>query len=169
MSVVRLIVFFTAIVDPPGVALAAAADRRPLAATRWVLATIVAATAAALVAVFADELLDALDVSAETFRIAAGVVVAAGAAVRVANPRAGRDGDAWAATVTPALLAAAVSFAADEGTARAIVGAWIALTFAYLMAAHRPARWLQPMLSRLASGLAIAVGVAMAVDGVLAV
>jgi small neutral amino acid transporter SnatA (MarC family) len=167
MSTAALVVVFVALVDPAGLAISAAEDRKPLAAARWGLAAAVAAAAAAVVAVFADEVLRALDITSETFRIAAGIVVTASALVHVVAPHAGRAGDAWAALLTPSLLAASLSFGADEGAAVTVMAALTALAVGWLSAAHRPAPWVHVSASRIASALAVAVGIGLAVDGIL--
>ena len=91
-------------------------------APRRTLATVIGAGAALILAgvLLADPLLDALDISPESFRIAAGIVLAAVGAATLVRPRPG--GPAGALLVTPELACMAIAASADEGIGPALAG-----------------------------------------------
>jgi small neutral amino acid transporter SnatA (MarC family) len=118
----------------------------------------------AVVAVFADDLLDALDVSPESFRIAAGLVLAATGVRELiwAQP----SGAPFAAVLlTPELVCAALSFGADETVGRTLAAAAIALPPVALAALSDRAR-VGPPAARFLAALQIVVAVALGVSGV---
>ena len=117
-------------------------DRLPLAA-----AVIVAG------AVFGGALLDALSISPETFRIAAGIVLTVGGARSLVRPARG-----W---VTGELACLSVVAGADHSTAAALLAGAIALLLARPLAHERA--------GRLLAAAQIVVGVALAVSGVRSV
>jgi small neutral amino acid transporter SnatA (MarC family) len=146
----RLALTMTAVVNPAAAALAAwpllgamPARDRPIAIA---LAGALAFGLAVICAGLADDILDWLEVAPETFRIAAGVVMAASGTYAVWRGRvAAAPGDPnWRAGVAPlgiptlasaALLMAAVSRGADDGAGQVAgatviaVGVAIALFF----------------------------------------
>ena len=105
------------------VALALGEGRAP----RRLLGTAVAAGAALVLVLvlLAEPLLDALDISPESFRIAAGIVLVAAGAFTLVRPRP--SGPAAAVLVTPELACMAIAASADEGVGPAVGAAAIAL------------------------------------------
>lgn len=166
-------------VNPPAVvaALGPARPRRELALAA-ALATAVAAAAAALSA----PVLDALDVTAPTFRVATAVVLGV-AGVRwlalgpwVLPDDAPRPG--WRQVmvpllvpvlITPQLIAVSTSAGADRGVVVVVLGAGVAmvLTWVAVMAGPRGTAW--SVASRFVGLVAVVVALALAVDGVRSV
>ena len=143
------------------VALALGEGRAP----RRLLGSAVAAGAALvlILALVADPLLDALDISPESFRIAAGIVLVAAGAFTLVRPRP--SGPPAAVLVTPELACMAIAASADEGVAPAIGAAAIALAVVAALALLprvAPAGRAAPFLA----ALAVIVGVALVVAGV---
>jgi hypothetical protein len=119
-----------------------------------------AAVGAAALVVAAGPVLDALDVSPATGRMAAGAAAVVAAVAVLAAP---------AASATTGLVAAAGSLLAlgagvDDG-----VVALLAVGAAAGLAVLLPARWRGPLAARLAAALALLLGVDLLVDGVLGV
>lgn len=130
-----------------------------------------------------EPLLDALDVSGATFRVATGVVVGLAGArwlvfgahpVEVDTPPANWRRVAVPglvpALVTPQLVMAAISTGADDGTVVATWTAAIALALAWAALAARKQRrlgWLAG--TRFLGALGVAVAFALVVDGVKSV
>jgi hypothetical protein len=134
-------------------------------APRRSLAVAVAAGAALIVvlALVADPLLDALDISPESFRIAAGIVLVAMGAAVLAHPRP--SGPAGALLVTPELACMAIAASADEGVGPALGAAAIALAAVAALALPprlAPAGRAAPFLA----ALGVVVGVGLVVAGV---
>ncbi|HMN98682.1 MAG TPA: hypothetical protein PKD59_04665 [Miltoncostaeaceae bacterium] len=134
-------------------------------APRRTLAVVLAAGAALILAgvLLADPLLDALDVSPESFRIGAGIVLAALGAATLVRPRPG--GPAGALLVTPDLACMAIASSADEGVGPALGAAAIALALVAALALLPrlgPAGRAAPFLA----ALQVVVGVALVVSGV---
>jgi small neutral amino acid transporter SnatA (MarC family) len=143
------------------VALALGDSRAP----RRTLATAVAAGAALVLALalVADPLLDALDISPESFRIGTGIVLVAAGAVSLVRPRP--SGPPGAVLVTPELSCMAIAASADEGVGPALGAAAIALAVVAALALLprvAPAGRAAPFLA----ALAVIVGVALVVAGV---
>jgi small neutral amino acid transporter SnatA (MarC family) len=114
-------------------------SERPMAERRLIAAIGAGLLAAAVVAValLADPLLDALDISAPNARIAAGLVVAAGGLGELVTPRprAGAAPRGWTAAVAPVWFPvlfrpevglAALSLGEDHGVAVALAAALVA-------------------------------------------
>jgi hypothetical protein len=117
-----------------------------------------------LIAAFAGDALDALDVSPESFRIAAGLVLAAAGIRELVWPRASSAPFA-AILLTPELVCLALSFGADEPTGRVLAAAALALPLAAVAAlADRPRPG--PLPAQFLAALQIVVAVALAVSGV---
>jgi small neutral amino acid transporter SnatA (MarC family) len=114
-------------------------------------------------AVLADGLLDALAISPESFRIAAGLVLAAAGLRTIVWPRP--SGPFAAILVTPELACLAVSFGADEGMARVLGAAAIALPIVAIAALARP-REPTGLAARFLASLQVVVAVALVVSGV---
>jgi hypothetical protein len=119
--------------------------------------------AVVLAAALAGDALAALDISPESFRIAAGLVLAAAGVVVLVRPRA--SGAPFAAVLlTPELVCAALSFGADGPTGRVLAAAAPALVVVAIAAlADRPHPG--PLPARFLAALQIVVAVALAVSG----
>ena len=173
----RSLLALLAAVNPLAVAVALWPRERRL--TMAVAAAIAAAIAVAAAAV-GDPVLDALDVTPGTFRVAAAVVLGlagarwliAGASVVAADGPAGGWGRVGVpllipVLVTPQLVMVSMSVGADEGVGVVAAGAAASLALAWLatvVAKHHQVGWVAGV--RLVAALAIAVALALAVDGV---
>jgi small neutral amino acid transporter SnatA (MarC family) len=115
------------------------------------------------VVLLADELLDALDISPESFRIAAGLVLAVRGLWMVVG--AISVSGAYSAVVTPELALLAVSAGADEPTGKVLAAAAIAFAVGALASIPAGQRLLAPA-ARFLSALQVVVGVALVVSGV---
>ena len=165
-------------VNPAAVAVARRGRAGPVSAT--------AAVAAALVAVaFAGAsgpILDALDVSPATFRLAAGAVLAAGSlwwVVAGRPPVAGDDEPArgWARLLldlllllSPQLVAVSISLGADEGVGVVAVAATAVLALTWLATALgsvRAAVW--SGVARIVGAVGVVLALDLVVDGVKSV
>jgi hypothetical protein len=118
----------------------------------------------AVAAVFADELLDALTISPESFRIAAGLVLAATGLRTIVWPYPAL-GPFAAVLMTPELACLAVSLGADEATAKVLGAAVVALPIVAMAAVARPREPIALGAQFLAS-LQVAVAVALVVSGI---
>jgi small neutral amino acid transporter SnatA (MarC family) len=154
-----LVAGFLATTNAGRVALAAQASRP---APRARTAALVAAAALVIAAVLlADPLLDALSVSPESFRIAAGLVLAAAGVRTIIWPDPGRVPFA-AVLVTPELTALAVSFGVDESAGRVLAAAALALlpaALAYRLRRRETSALLAQFLAALQLVVAVAVGI----------
>lgn len=179
----RLCIIFIAAVNPAGAAL----TLTPGGTERPRRAGIVAGAALALglmlaAAAFANPVLDFLDIAPESFRLAAGVVLAA---VGVVFMLAGRlplpaddSGDAMRAAAGvagvvagPAALTAAVSYGADERlglTGGAVVVA-VLLAIGILLAARPRDRVILVWGARVLGALLVAIAAGLATSGVRAI
>lgn len=182
----RLLVIFIAAVNPPAVALAMAdkggdADARPA----WQVPLIGGCVAAALLVLavlVSESLLDWLQIAPESFRVAAGIVMAvAGLAViwRGRWSDGGHNAGIEAAIFPlalpllagPAALVAAISYGVDEGRGETIAAALIAVALAALLVATKPAKG-RPALdasARILGALLVAVAAGLVVSGVRAI
>jgi hypothetical protein len=123
------------------------------------------AGAIVLCAAFADDLLEALDISSESFRLAAGIVLAATAVRDLIWPDVPEGAPFAAVLLTPELVCVALSFGADESLGRTLAAAAIAFPFAAVAALAdrvRPG----PAPARFLAALQIIVAVALGVSGV---
>jgi hypothetical protein len=113
----------------------------------------------------ADELLDALAISPESFRIAAGLVLAAAGLRTMVWPQP--SGPFAAILVTPALACLSVSFGADDATGRVLGAAAIAFAVVAIAIAvvPHPREPMGPVAQFLAA-LEVVVAVALVVSGV---
>ena len=170
-----LVAYLTA-VNPPRLRphLSAGPER---AVTRYLLIGAVAVAGAGLMIVIAaSSILDVLDITDETWRLAAGVVCVLVAARAILLPRLGTmpeaDGIgfiplAFPLLLTPQLTALAVLFGATE--AMAIAWGWLAVAVAVgaavgRMRHRRPELWLA--LARLVAMVLMVVGVALVIAGI---
>jgi hypothetical protein len=161
MTLGLMIAGFVAAANPGRVA-SAVAQQRPR--RRAVAVALAAGAALVLVAtLLADSLLDALDVSPESFRVAAGIVLAATGVRRLVWPRF--TGPFVAILVTPDLAYLALSLGADGHEGKALVAAAIGLASAGAVALLRrplPGEPLTPFLA----AVEVLVGVVLVVTGV---
>ena len=161
MSFGFLLAGFLATTNAGRVALARDASRpRP----RTVALALAAGAALVVVTVvFADDLLDALSISPESFRIAAGIVLAVTAVRTLLWPSAAA-GPFTAVLLTPELACLGLSFGADEPLGRALAAAAAAVAIAAIAGAVRvpvPA----VLTAQLLAALQIVVAVALAISG----
>jgi small neutral amino acid transporter SnatA (MarC family) len=174
---VRSLLALLAAVNPLAVAVALWPRER-----RWTMAAaaLIAGAIAVVCAGVSEPILDALDVTLGTFRVAAAVVLGlAGARWLVAGaPVVAGDGPADGpgrivvpllipVLVTPQLVVVSVSVGADEGVAVVAAGAAVSLALACIAAVlpkGRRAAWTAGL--RLVAALAVAVALGLAVDGV---
>ena len=140
----------------------AAESARPAPRT---LALTLAAGAAVIVAgaLVADAFLDALSISPESFRVAAGLVLAAAGLRTVVWPRP--SGPFAASLVTPELACLAISAGADERLAAVLAAGAIALAVVAITALALPPAVTGRATPFLAA-LQVIVGVALVVAGV---
>ncbi len=183
----RVLTAFFAVVNPASVALVAGAIRFPDERTRRAaiaIATVFAGGLAALAAVAADAILDGLEIEPETFRIAAGAVMATAGVYAALRPGAltpagqGSRADGLfplgiPTLLSPAMLVAAMSYGADEGVGTAIGAALVVFVLAAATAIALPAGRAPKLaadgIARLTGALLVVLSVALIVDGVLAV
>jgi small neutral amino acid transporter SnatA (MarC family) len=176
-----LLVFFAAI-NPAAVALAASdlrdgAKAHPLAvaASGFVLAAMLYLVAAST----ADSLLDFLDVAPETFRIAAGIVMATTGVYAVWRARiaVSPSEESWQDAIfplaipllaSPAGLIAALSYGADDGVVKAFGAAIVALAAAATLAVIplRRGALAADAVARLLGALLVVVAAGLVVEGV---
>ena len=129
-----------------------------------VVAVCLGAAAILLIAAVAGDLLNALDISPESFRIAAGLVLAATGIRELVYPRP--SGAPFAAVLlTPELVCVALSFGADESLGRTLAAAAVAVPFAAVAALTdrvRPG----PLPTQFLAALQVVVAIALGVSGV---
>jgi hypothetical protein len=113
--------------------------------------------------VLADHLLDALDISPESFRIAAGLVLGAVGTRTLVWPRAA-GGPFGAVLVSPDLACLALSFGADEPDWKVFAAAALALPLLF-GAAARP-RSSAALAAQFLAALELVVAVALIASGV---
>jgi hypothetical protein len=114
--------------------------------------------------VFADDLLDALAISPESFRIAAGIVLGASGVRSIVWPEP--SGPFEAILITPALACLAVSSGADEGTGKVLGAAVIALAVVAIAATARPREPAAGPAAQFLSALQVVIAVALVISGV---
>jgi hypothetical protein len=114
-------------------------------------------------ALLADALLDALSISPESFRIAAGLVLGAAGVRTLVWPRA--SGPFGAVLVTPELVAVAVSFGADDPTGEVLAAAALALLPALLASRARRAET-SALAAQFLAALELVVAIALVVAGI---
>jgi hypothetical protein len=152
---------FLAATNAGRVALAFQADRpQPRSAA---LALLAGFGLVAVAAVFADDLLDGLSISPESFRIAAGLVLGVAGARTLVWPHPA-TGPFAAILVTPELACLAVSFGADEATWKVLAAAAVALPF--LVAAVTRPRGPMALAAQFLAALQLVVAVALIVSGI---
>jgi hypothetical protein len=162
MSFPFLVAGFLATMNAGRVALAAIAAR-PTPRDRAI--ALAAGAALALAGVLAGgALLDWLDISPESWRIAAAIVLGATAVRTIVWPAAS-GAPFTVVLVTPELAAVAVSFGADERTGKALAAAAIGLLPAVLaLRARRPET--SALAAQFLAALQIVVAIALAVSGI---
>lgn len=161
MSFGFLVAGFLATTNAGRVALAREADHPPPRSAA--LALLAGYGLVAVAVAFANDLLDGLSISPESFRVAAGLVVGAAGLRTLVWPHPA-SGPFGAVLVTPELACLAVSFGADEGTWRVLAAATVALPF--LIAAVVVARGPTVLAAQFLAALGLVVAVALIVSGV---
>jgi hypothetical protein len=156
-----LVAGFLATTNAGRLALASQANRPPLRSVALALLAGFGLVVAAVV--FGDDLLDALDISPESFRIAAGLVLGAAGTRTLIWPQPGQ-GPFPAVLVTPDLTCVALSFGADETTWKVFAAAAVALPF-LIAAAARP-RGPMVLAAQFLAALELVVAVALIVSGI---
>lgn len=182
----QLLIFFFAALNPASAALAMATRARTTSApATWQLALaggVIALALYAATAAGADQFLDALDIEPESFRVAAGVVMATAGAFAIwrgAPEPVGSDNGYDAALfpvaipllVTPAGLAAAITYGADDGASKAIMALAIPLALGVVLIAAGSKRLLPALdaVTRVTGALLVAIAAGLIVDGVRAI
>jgi small neutral amino acid transporter SnatA (MarC family) len=128
------------------------------------LALLIGVGLVAAATVFADDLLDGLAISPESFRIAAGLVLAALGLRTIAWPEP-MVGPFAAVLVTPELTCLAISFGADEPTGR-VLGAFAIALPLVVLAAHQRRREPLVLGAQFLAALQLVVAVALVVSGI---
>jgi small neutral amino acid transporter SnatA (MarC family) len=153
---------FLATTNVGRVALARDATHPPARAR--LLAVAVGCGVVVLCVVFADDALDALDISPESFRIAAGLVLAAAGIGDLVWPHVS-NAPFGAILVRPELVCVALSFGADESTGSVLAAGGLALALVAVAAlGDRPRPG--PIPAQFLAALQIVVAVALTVSGV---
>jgi small neutral amino acid transporter SnatA (MarC family) len=161
---------------------AVAAGRQARAGLVLAFAAAVTAVAAIAFAGVSGPILDALDVSPATFRLAAGAVLAAGSLwwvvvgrAPVAGPGEPDRGGALlvldlAILLSPQLVAVSIALGADDGVGVVAVGAPVVLAVTWLVTAlapDRPAVW--SAVARVVGAFGVVLALDLVVDGVKSV
>jgi small neutral amino acid transporter SnatA (MarC family) len=154
---------FLATANAGRVALAAHASK-PRSASR-ALALALGAALIVAGAALADELLDGLEISPESFRIAAGMVLAATGLWTLLWPEP-MPGPFAAVLVTPELACLAISFGADEPLGKVLGAAAIALGAAAIGAFAQSSPVAAGIAARFLAALQLVVAVALVVSGI---
>ena len=170
----RALLAVLAAVNPAAVAVAVGPQKRPVVlavagAIAWALATFAAGTSGAV--------LDALDVSPGTFRIAAGAVlgIVGGWWVAAGGRRVDDSGTGWGqlgvpflvpVLVTPQLAMVSISAGVDHGTVVVSAAAAVSLALAVAAGVAGGQRMAWQAGARFVGALAVAVALALVVDGV---
>ena len=162
MSFGFLVAGFLATTNAGRLALAAQASRP---GPRGLAAALLAGAALVVGAVLvADPLLDALSISPESFRIAAGLVLAAAGVRTIVWPDPA-PGPFAPVLVTPELAALAVSFGADEPAGKVLAAAALALVPA-LPAYRARGRASSALVAQFLAALQLVVAVALGISGI---
>jgi hypothetical protein len=154
---------FLAATNAGRVALAARASRPGPATSALALA--IGALLIVAGAAVADDLLEGLEISPESFRIAAGIVLGGTGLWTLLWPQP-MPGPFAAVLVTPELLCLAISFGADEPLGKVIGAAAVGIVPAGLAAFTRPGHATGQLSGRFGAALALVVAVALVVSGV---
>ncbi|WP_322796969.1 hypothetical protein [Tepidiforma sp.] len=180
MTTSLVIVAILAAVNPFVAASAAGPRAVPL---RVVLSgTALSIAAYSLMAAFAGEIVDWLGVEPESFRLAAGIVMAVSGAATIVLGAPARSVD-WhhpladlfplgvPLLLSPAGMAAVVTTAASEGAPGTVAVVLAVLAAAALLLLGRAGRAGHAMdgLARLLAGILVAIGVALGIDGIRSV
>jgi multiple antibiotic resistance protein len=182
----RLLVILMAAVNPPAVVLAMWDKPERPARAAWrvpLMGGCIGGVILVVAVLVSGSLLDWLAIAPESFRVAAGVVMAVAGALVIWQGRWGSLGHVGNGIETaifplalpliagPAALVAAISYGVDEGRGETIVAALIAAAVAALLVAVSPAR-ARPALDAIArtlGALLVAVAAGLIVSGVRAI
>jgi hypothetical protein len=161
VSFAFLVAGFLATTNAGRCALASEADRPT---PRTVMVSLLAGFGlVAAATVFANDRLDALDISPESFRIAAGLVLGAAGVRTLVWPHPS-SGPFPAVLVTPDLACVALSFGADDSTWKVLAAAAVSLPL--LIAAVARPRGPLVLATQFLAALELVVAVALIVSGV---
>lgn len=174
----RLLLVFFAAVNPAAIAVSARGLR--LTPAQAASAGAIAGLVLVVLAFAADTLLDALDVAPESFRIAAGIVMAVAGVAAVWWGGVRAEGEGWGAALSPlaiplllgpAALVAAISYGADEGAGQTLAAALPIVAVGAAIAARPPRSGAAPLkaAARLTGALLVVLAIGLIVDGVRAV
>jgi len=186
MEFLKLLVVFFAAINPAGVLLAMRAKQMHSVGTPRIAIAIGAAVAVVLLvlAVVLDaRILDSLDIDAESFRIAAGMILAACGVYTLwaGVPGSRAPGEPRMAhglfplgvplLAGPASLAAAVSYSVDQGRGETLGAAIAWVVVSGLLLAVWRGRWRAgaDAISRVTGALLIVVAASLAISGIKAV
>ena len=165
-----VLVAFLAALNPPAIA---AALPRSVTMRATAIAALLAAALVAIAAGLSEPVLDVLDVSAPTFRVAAGAVLAvAGLRWVVVGARPVDDEDSRPLALLPRLfppqlLAITITVSVEDGVVTSAVAGAVALLLAVIAARWRGRGLLWWSWSARLVGLAgVAIGLSLVVDGV---
>ena len=182
----RLLVTFFAAANPAAVAMAMAVKRDDRDARQpWMTAIIGAAVAALLFVVavlVASSLVDWLQIEPETFRIAAGIVMAVSGAYTIWFGRWGRHTDdvgrlapvfplGLPLLAGPAGLMAALSYSVDEGAGQTFgaIVVWIVVGAILVVARPPKSGAALDAIARITGALLVAIAAGLVVSGVRAI
>lgn len=178
----QLFIYLLVAVNPAAAASAPEPPGRRLNATTLLAGVGLAFVLLSLAAALADAILDGLGVEPETFRVGAGVILLVCGALAVwqggAPHRGPWEGSSAAlfplglpVLATPAALAAAVSYGADEGSFETILAAAFALLIAAGAIGLRAGRYQAACdgVARVFGAGLVAVAAGLIVDGVRAI
>lgn len=169
-------VAYVAAVNPPRLRPHLSAGAEPAVPRHLFVGTAAVVAAGLVIVVVASNILDGLDITDETWRLAAGVVCVLVAARAIVFPRLGPVPEAaglglipvaFPLLFTPQLASLAVLFGATESFAMAgggLVTAVIAGSAVGLLRMQRPELWLA--LTRLLAAVLIVVGTALVIAGI---
>lgn len=178
----QLAFYFFAAVNPAAVAGAPQPRGRALGREVIAAGALVGLAVLAVAAGLANPILDALGVEPETFRVGAGVVLLVSGALAVWQGSSAHQGpwDGRGAALfplglpviaTPAAVAAAISYGADDGAAKTVAAAAVIVAVAAALLVARAGRYqaATDAVARTTGAALVAVAAGLIVDGVRAI
>lgn len=181
-ELLQLALYFFASVNPAAAAAAPRPRGQSLRAEVIAGGSAVALVVLALAAVLAEPILDGLGVEPETFRVGAGVVLLVSGALAVWRGAAAHQGS-WEGRgaalfplglpvlATPAAVAAAICYGADDGASKTIGASLIVVAAAAALLFARAGRYQAAIdaVARLTGAALVVVAAGLVVDGVRAI
>lgn len=178
----QLALYFFAAINPAAVAAAPPPPHRALLRSTVALGAAAGFALIAIAATCSGAILDALGVEPETFRVGAGVVLLVSGALMVWQGGAAHRGPwdgrgvaifplALPVIASPAALAAAISYGADDGAGRVAAAAAVVVAVAGLLLILRAGRYQAACdgVARVTGAALVAVAAGLIVDGVRAI